>query len=381
MTAAAASGAAADPPAGGRRRLLVVSPRPPRPDGQGDQRRAAVIVAALAPEWDVSTVSWLPDVETAGWRRWVDRPAALARALVLWARSPLQVAYVQARLPRRLAREISGDGHDQVVFVTTRALPPSAPPGYVVDFVDDLGGAALRRASVTGGLRGAFWRWEGRRLRSLDRRAAARASVAIACSEADAAAVSPAVAVVPLAAATAPLPEEGDDVVFFGNLFYAPNHEAATWICDHLVAPLQRLGVGPGRIVLAGRRPRTALRERAAAVGVRLRADVADLSDVLRGAAVVLAPMELGSGIQNKVLDAVGAGRACVLTPHANAGIGLVDGHSALVRERRPDEFAAAVATLAGDAGLRLRLAREAGRQLSRFRPEAVAAAWRAALR
>jgi len=364
-----------------RRRLLVVSPRAPRADGQGDQRRASVIVEALAPEWDVSVVSWLPDVDANLVRRWTDRPSALLRAAALALRVPLQVAFVQCRLPTDVRTSITAPVHDRVLFVTSRAVPPRPPAGFAIDFVDDLGGAALRRARSTSGLRALFWRWEGRRMRALDGRIAARASVAIACNEADAAAIGPGVTVVPLAVSTRATPESGDAVVFVGNLFYAPNHEAAMWICDRLVPSLADCGIGPERVVIAGRRPRPPLRRRAEEVGVQLRADVDDLSEVLHEAAVVIAPMELGSGTQNKILDAVGAGRANVITPHANAGLDLVDGRSALVCERRPDDFAKAILTLLDDPGQRAALAAEARRQLARFFPDAVHEAWRAALR
>jgi glycosyltransferase involved in cell wall biosynthesis len=359
----------------------VVSPRPPRADGQGDQRRASVIVGALADEWDITTLSWLPDIDKTGAGRWADRPSTLLRALALSMRYPLQVAYVQARLPKHLERQITQPGYDRVLFVTTRAVPPSVPEGFVIDFVDDLGGAALRRAESARGAGARFWSWEGRRMRALDRRIAARARAAVACSPSDAQAISPAVRVVPLAVATERVPDEGDNVVFLGNLFYAPNHEAAMWCCDELSPRLAARGVDRGRLVIAGRRPRPALRNSARAGGVDLRADVEDLSEVFREAAVVVAPMRLGSGIQNKILDAVGAGRACVITPMANAGLDLVDGESAFVRRRDADEFAEAVVALLGDPMLRASIAEAARARLSRFMPESVRAAWREAVR
>src|SRR6202022_1486556 len=46
-----------------RRKVLLVSPRPPRSDGKGDQRRAYEIREALSYEWDVEVLSWLPDVD------------------------------------------------------------------------------------------------------------------------------------------------------------------------------------------------------------------------------------------------------------------------------------------------------------------------------
>jgi glycosyltransferase involved in cell wall biosynthesis len=58
----------------------------------------------------------------------------------------------------------------------------------------------------------------------------------------------------------------------------------------------------------------------------------------------------------------------------------LVDGESALVRERAADTFATAVTTLLGDPELRRRLVAGARGRLEEFTEEAVSRAWRASL-
>ncbi len=364
--------------AGPRPRVLVVSPRPPRGDGQGDQRRASEIVSALSGEWAVEVVSWLPDVDRWGPRRWLPDPRHLLRCLALLAAMPAQVAYVQGRAPRWLNREV--ERYDAVVFVTSRAVPRRVPDRAVVDFVDDLGEIAFRRARSSNRLVSAFWKWEGRRMRCLDRRLVASATVCVAHSPADAAGIDPHVRTIPLSIGADLIPDEGRRIVFVGNLFYAPNHEAGMWICDELVPELSRRGVDSGSVLIAGRRPQVALRQAAAAAGVELQADVAKLSDVLAEAAVVIAPMRLGTGAQYKVLDAVGAGRPCVLSPLANRGLGFVDGRSALVADRQAEPFADAVVRLLHDPALRRHVADEARSRLAASLPDAVAASWHTVL-
>lgn len=327
----------------------------------------------------MDVVSWLPDVDRSGPRRWLANPLHLLRALAFSLVMPVQVAYVQGRAPRSLRTRVNE--YDTVVFVTNRAVPRRVPDSAVVDFVDDLGAMALRRAASSSRSRALFWRVEGRRVRRLDRRLANTARLCVAHSAFDAGGIAESVETIPLSVGTRPTRDSEDKVVFVGNLFYAPNHEAATWVCTELVPRLQARGVDAADVVIAGRRPRPALRKTALAAGVDLRADVADLSAVLQEAAVVVAPMRLGTGAQYKVLDAVGAGRACVLSPVANAGLGLVDGESALVREREAEPFADAVVSLLADPSRRRRLADEAGRRLVDYLPESVALAWRAALR
>jgi hypothetical protein len=149
-----------------RPRLLLVSPRQPRQDGQGDQRRAHYALTAVAADWDVDVVSWLPDVDRPPRRHWLAHPVQTVRALGLAVVRPLSVAYVQSLAPRSLTERLRR--YDAVLFMTDRAVPRVVGCRYAIDFVDDLGGAALRRASVSGGVTSMFWRWEGRRLRRYD---------------------------------------------------------------------------------------------------------------------------------------------------------------------------------------------------------------------
>jgi glycosyltransferase involved in cell wall biosynthesis len=365
-----------------RRKVLLVSPRPPRSDGKGDQRRAYEIREALSFEWDVEVLSWLPDVEGEGTLNLFTRAVGLTRALFMAIGRPFQVSYVQGFAPRHVRLRLADNlNQDLTVFVTNRVVPRSVPERALLDFIDDIGGQAARRARSSRGVRALFWSCEAYRTRRLDRLLAKRVAISVAHSPADAAAISPLVRFIPLSVGTLAMEEQGDRIAFIGNLFYEPNHEAATWICESLVPQLRTLGVSPDKVVIAGRQPRQSLKELAGRAGADLRADVVDLDEVLREAAVVIAPMSLGSGAQYKVIDAVGAGRPCVISGIANLGLGLVDGQSALIRDRTPAPFAEAIASLSQDVALRNRLVSNARQQLAAFMPEAVAGAWRAAAR
>ncbi len=332
-------------------------------------------MTALAEDWAVEVISWLPEAEQPLGRPWVAQPFSLIRGLLLSAVRPLTVAYVQSLAPRWVARRLQHG--DLVLFMTDRAVPVRAGAPYVIDFIDDLGGAALRRAGATRGPLAWVLRWEGQRLRRLDARLALGAARAVAISERDAAAIGSEVGTVPAAIGTGPMEATGTKVVFTGNLFYPPNLDAATWVCEALAPEIARRGVDPGILVVAGRRPPAALISSAAGAGVCLLADVPDLDETLSQAAVVLAPVVFGSGVQNKVLDAVGALRPCVLTPFVNEPLGLVDRESAMIRTRDAVAFADAVIELLGDRELRLRMAACARDRLAGHSQAAVERAWR----
>ncbi len=66
---------------------------------------------------------------------------------------------------------------------------------------------------------------------------------------------------------------------------------------------------------------------------VEVTGTVEDVRPHLWEAGAYLCPMRSGSGVKNKLLEALAAGAPCVVTPLATAGLELVDGAHALVRE------------------------------------------------
>jgi glycosyltransferase involved in cell wall biosynthesis len=86
---------------------------------------------------------------------------------------------------------------------------------------------------------------------------------------------------------------------------------------------------------------------------------VEDLRPLYARAWAVAAPLEVSAGTNIKVLEAMACGKAIVSTPAGCGGLGLRDGHEALVREDWAS-FAGALCEVLGDRSLRGRIGREA---------------------
>lgn len=140
-------------------------------------------------------------------------------------------------------------------------------------------------------------------------------------------------------------------VVFLGSLGYAPNVDAALFAADE-IWPRIAARVPGARLVIAGRSPAPAVAALASRPGIAVAADVPDVVPVLRRASVSIAPMRIGVGIKNKVLEAWACARPVVMTPLATNGLVLPPGHEAFVR---PDAagLAEAVVALLRDEALR----------------------------
>jgi glycosyltransferase involved in cell wall biosynthesis len=105
------------------------------------------------------------------------------------------------------------------------------------------------------------------------------------------------------------------------------------------------------RLVLAGRDPAPAVRA-LASEAVEVTGTLPDLRPLLWSAGAYLCPMRTGTGVKNKLLEALAAGAPAVATPLAAAGLGLTDGRDALVTDSARG-LAGAVVRVLSDAALR----------------------------
>jgi glycosyltransferase involved in cell wall biosynthesis len=86
---------------------------------------------------------------------------------------------------------------------------------------------------------------------------------------------------------------------------------------------------------------------------------VEDLRPLYARASAVVAPLEVSAGTNIKVLEAMACGKATVTTPAGCGGLGLRDGHEALIRADWAS-FAGGVCEILSDPSLRARIGRQA---------------------
>jgi sugar transferase (PEP-CTERM/EpsH1 system associated) len=147
--------------------------------------------------------------------------------------------------------------------------------------------------------------------------------------------------------------------VFVGALDYRPNVDGIGWFCSEVWPKLwQRRR--DARLFIVGRRPTEAVRRLKAVAGVEVVGTVPDVRPWLSRAAVVLVPLRIARGVQNKVLEALAMGRAVLATPLCLQGM-LTEPGRHLLTATAPNEWLAELERLLDDEGLRRRLG-EAGR-------------------
>jgi len=121
-----------------------------------------------------------------------------------------------------------------------------------------------------------------------------------------------------------PYPDTGKRIVFTGAMDYWANIDAVSWFCREIF-PLIRSEASEVEFYIVGVNPPDQVRELEACPGVHVTGAVADIRPYLAHAELVVAPLRIARGIQNKVLEAMAMSRPVVLTPAAMEGIEPTD--------------------------------------------------------
>ncbi|MBW7847297.1 MAG: glycosyltransferase [Bacteroidales bacterium] len=109
--------------------------------------------------------------------------------------------------------------------------------------------------------------------------------------------------------------EKKYDLVFTGNMAYPPNVNAALFLCRE-VMPLVWKIYPETKVLLAGATPdRQLLRLQDKRITVSGWMD--DIRDAYASARIFIAPMKIGTGLQNKLLEAMSMKLPCITTPLA----------------------------------------------------------------
>jgi sugar transferase (PEP-CTERM/EpsH1 system associated) len=139
------------------------------------------------------------------------------------------------------------------------------------------------------------------------------------------------------------LPDERA-IVFTGAMDYWPNVDAVLWFARE-VLPRIRERDGSARFYVVGMNPEAAVRALASDVSTVVTGRVADVRPYLKHARVVVAPLRVARGIQNKVLEAMAMAKPVVATASTAAALSAQRGVELEVASE-PLEFAERVLAL-----------------------------------
>lgn len=117
-----------------------------------------------------------------------------------------------------------------------------------------------------------------------------------------------------------PYPDGKRILVFTGAMDYWANIDAVTWFARS-VFPVIRATLPEVEFYIVGARPSDAVVALAAFPGISVTGFVSDVRPYLAHASLVVAPLRIARGIQNKVLEAMAMEKIVIASPSAAEGI------------------------------------------------------------
>ncbi|MBL0028258.1 MAG: glycosyltransferase [Rhodanobacteraceae bacterium] len=151
----------------------------------------------------------------------------------------------------------------------------------------------------------------------------------------------------PLRLPAAPAVAGEPALVLSGSAGWWPNRAAQQWFLQRVLPALRAAGVS-GCLHIYGGAP-------VDGPGVVWHRAPADAIDAFPEGAIAVIPLQVGSGIRMRILEAWARGLAVVASPTAAAGLAVVSGRELLIADT-PAAFVAAIQRLQTDPGLRERL-------------------------
>mgnify|MGYP000952311449 CR=1 FL=1 len=141
--------------------------------------------------------------------------------------------------------------------------------------------------------------------------------------------------------------EKKYDLFFSGNLNYPPNVNAAEYIAYELLPLLQT--VCPDiRILIAGASPNKKVLS-LQSKNISVKGWVDDIRDYYKQSKIFLAPMQIGTGLQNKLLQAMAMNMPCVVSELTQRGLSPSDKEIVLVA-KDPKEYVKLISKLLSDS-------------------------------
>ncbi len=139
-----------------------------------------------------------------------------------------------------------------------------------------------------------------------------------------------------------PYANEKNIIVFTGAMDYWANIDAVTWFVEKIFPQIRQYN-SVAKFYIVGSNPAKEVIQLAMVAGVKVTGRVEDIRPYLLFANVVVTPLLIARGIQNKILEAMAMGKKVVTTPQAIEGI-TIDNQEVFVTENIVD-FAQQVVT------------------------------------
>ncbi|MDX1445005.1 MAG: glycosyltransferase [Lishizhenia sp.] len=348
-----------------KKKLVVLTSRFPFPLEKGDKLRAFYQIIELSKVYDIHLIA-LSEIELKEeWKGEVKKyckslhifrlnkfQKLLGTALQLLTNKPFQVGYFTnygiKRQVNQLLKEIVPDHiYCQLVRPAEYVKNYHACP-KTIDYMDALSKGIHRRIALAPWYKRPFFKAEYQRLRNYEHKIFDYFEHHTIITAQDREMIfhkdRNKIAIIPNGVSPAFFNYEQEqevrkDLVFTGNLSYPPNIEACLYLGQNIMPALPEL-----QLQISGANPANELKG-LKNKNIEITGWVDDIRSAYASAKIFVAPMFIGTGLQNKLLEAMAMGLPCITTTLANNALGATDKESILIANTK-EEFVEAIQNL-----------------------------------
>lgn len=373
-----------------RAEILFLAHRIPYPPDKGDKIRSWRTLEHLSRRFNVHLCAFVDDPEDFQHESFLkgvcksvslvalNRHFAKIRSAVSLMRDePLSLGYYRDSTMRKCVSQVFTQHTIDLQYVFSSTMVPYADAGSAAPLIVDLCDADsekwLQYADEAAFPLAQVYRREGNKLADFENDVINRAEATFAISPAEA-------ALLQRDGTTRPVHWFGNgvdadyfnldkipelaigsaEIVFVGAMDYQANVDAVQWFVDRIWRKV-RVRFPEMRFAIVGSNPTAQVQSLDGMDGIIVTGRVDDVRPFLAQSKVVVAPMRIARGVQNKVLEAMAMGAALVGTSAAYEGLDVTPGEDTEVAND-PEEFIAAIEALMNNEGRRRRLGEQARR-------------------
>lgn len=147
------------------------------------------------------------------------------------------------------------------------------------------------------------------------------------------------------------------DLLFIGNMSYPPNIIAAKYAAKTII-PLFEAKGSKISFVIAGAEPTPEIKS-LSSENISISGWIEDIRGIFNESKILIAPMLISIGLQNKILQGMAMEIPCIISTFANNALGATPEVEVLIADT-PEEYVQQIERILNDESLRLRLTENA---------------------